>query len=157
MKPQCPNAFDPPDHKLIRRWTMIVAALYAVVLVAMLTIIGPGDARHDTGALAGISDEIDTLAAFESARQTAARLAADTTSSTTGVGNSSIADAHGLFNKPSEGWPSGGGAPILLGAEALVENGWDFSAVDGVPGFGSLPPTGTTAADELRQSAGAKQ
>jgi hypothetical protein len=114
MSPQSPNAFDSRKHELLWRWITVVAALYAVVLIAMTAIIVPGDARHDTGSLDGISDEIDVIAAWESARATAARLAAETT----GVGHPSISDAHEMFNKPAGAWQPTSTAPAVQGAEA---------------------------------------
>jgi len=147
------------ERKLVRHWTIFASVAYGAIAVGLLALVVTGNASQDDAdnPLGSMSFyDVDGLGSPVFQPNRLSQLLPNSTESTNGLNNAPAPAAPAntaLSAVPStpevdelaeiaaaQTGGSGGPSP----QEALVENGWDFTAPNGVPGFGSLPQAGAT-------------
>ena len=151
-------------RKLVIRWTIGAAAFYGIIVAAAVALIAIG--INSSGGLAN-SEESVTNADLEGYAVPVAR-----SSRTSQLGPSSAAEVTTGYNY--RGAPAASVNPEYAAPrpipevdemgrtpaspqEALVENGWDFNAPNGVPGFAPLHAGSTPSAAMPHLTARAKK
>ena len=132
------SALTNADCKLAARWTITAAAVYGVILVGLLALLLTSNATYadpDNPADHVSFCDIDRIAAPVSDRMRATELQSSGAVETDGF------ESRWMPVAPSAAQPAVAAEPVkpIKPEEALVENGWDFTVPDSVPGFGSLP------------------
>ncbi len=131
------SALTQADCKLAARWTITAAAAYGLILAGLLVLLltSNGYADPDNPADHVSFCDIEGIAAPVSDTMQATELQSPAAAETDGFESrwmpaASNAPRAAVVSVPTE---------AAKAEEALVENGWDFTMPDSVPGFGSLP------------------
>jgi hypothetical protein len=130
------------ERKLVRRWTIGAAAVYGIVVAATVALVAIGiNASGSANSEESMTDADLQGYAVPVARPSRSSQLGPSAEITTGYNNR--AAPAGSMNpayaapRPIPEVDEMGKTPTAP-HEALVENGWDFNASDGIPGFAPL-------------------
>ena len=136
------SALTQADCKLAARWTITAAVMYGVILAGLLALLVTSSGTYadpDNPADHVSFCDIDGIAAPVSDTMRATELQSSGAAQTDGFESRWMPAAS---NAPRAAMVAEPAKP----EEALVENGWDFTVPDSIPGFGSLPQTAAAPA-----------
>ena len=163
MKTSFESMMTEDKHKLVKRWTIGAAVFYGIIVATTMALVALG--INSSGGLAN-SDESVAKADLDGYAVSVARPIRSSQ-----LGPAAAADVTTGYNRaaPAESVspPRAAARPIpevdemgktpTTPQEAIVENGWDFNAPNGVPGFESLQAGSPPAAGMPQLTARAKK
>jgi hypothetical protein len=153
MRTRYPDNLTESEHQFVKQWTIATAGLYGAILMAVATmaVIGAVSDRNADRSVAaatyyssdGLAEPAEVAGLLSPSQDTdghGAPGATPTTAQTTpdpGVARTTP--------QANVAWPD-------AGVDMLVENGWDFTNPDSIPGFGAMPSPDATASAEGRHA-----
>jgi hypothetical protein len=153
MRTRYPDNLTESEHLFVKRWTIATAGLYGAILMAVATmvVIGAISDRNADRSVAsatyyssdGLAEPAEVAGSPTASQSTDGHGTPDATPTTAQTSPASAATS--ATPQANVAWPN-------TGAEMLVENGWDFTNPDGIPGFGAMPSPDATASAEGRHA-----
>jgi hypothetical protein len=158
MKNHLDHALIEAERKIVKHWTIFAGAAYALIAVGLLALAltsgSYAESDNPTGAVS--YHDMDGFAApvLQPNRLNQPRSSVATESTT---GFNARWDPAVMPTRPASPAPEAAARPVLVpevneyaglakAQEPMVENGYDFTDPNGVPGFGPMPQSTMTSA-----------
>jgi hypothetical protein len=154
MRTRYPDNLTESERQFVKRWAIATAGLYGAIVLAvstMVVIAAVTDRNSDRSVAAapyyssdGLAEPAEVAGMPDSSGYTDGRGAPGATATTEQT--ASVPSTASAPPQANMTWPESG-------TDMLVENGWDFTNPDSIPGFGAMPSPEAPASAEGRHAA----